>query len=156
MPVGGGQVPRGSFIPHSCVLSFRVYVSGQAVLVLFWAYFFVAAYSFGYGPICNIVTSEIYPTKVRARATSVGAVSLLAPRRRCAWALFPRSRPLLPSREQDRQTEQLIMDLFVPVLLQVCGQTSAFMVAMSFVSVTETIGLGATFFLFGIVGACTT
>lgn len=83
----------------------------QAALVLFWAYAFVAAYSFGYGPICNILTSEIYPTKTRARATSIGAV---------------------------------------------CGQISAFVVAMSFVTITENIGLGATFFLFGVVGACTT
>ena len=41
--------------------------------MLLWAYFFVAAYSFGYGPIADVVSSEIYPVKVRARALSISA-----------------------------------------------------------------------------------
>merc|ERR1711988_2002480 len=80
----------------------------ETFLVLFWAYGFVASYSFGYGPLCNIVTSEIYPVKTRARATSIGAVT---------------------------------------------GQMWAFVVAMSFMSVTESIGLASTFFMFSTISA---
>ena len=80
----------------------------ERFLVLFWAYAFVASYSFGYGPISNIVSSEIYPVKVRARALGVGAVA---------------------------------------------GQAFAFSVAMSFMSLTEALGLASTFFLFSGVSA---
>ena len=80
----------------------------ERFLILFWAYAFVASYSFGYGPISNIVSSEIYPVKVRARALGVGAVA---------------------------------------------GQVFAFMVAMSFMSLTESLGLASTFFLFSGVSA---
>lgn len=68
----------------------------------------VAFFSVGLGPVCWVVTSEIFPLKLRAQASALGAVG---------------------------------------------NRLSSGLIAMSFLSVSEAISIGGTFFLFSAISA---
>lgn len=68
----------------------------------------VAFFSVGLGPVCWVVTSEIFPLKLRAQASALGAVG---------------------------------------------NRLSSGIIAMSFLSVSEAISVGGTFFLFSAISA---
>lgn len=68
----------------------------------------VAFFSVGVGPVCWVLTSEIFPLKLRAQAAALGAVG---------------------------------------------NRVSSGMVAMSFLSVSRSITVAGTFFIFSIVSA---
>ena len=68
----------------------------------------VAFFSVGVGPVCWVLTSEIFPLKVRAQASALGAVG---------------------------------------------NRISSGIVAMSFLSISEAISVGGTFFIFSAISA---
>ena len=66
----------GTCISLSAVgLFFRLQIANSAVLIV-CIMFFIACFAFSYGPVTWIVISEIFPTRIRGRAMSIGVLAL--------------------------------------------------------------------------------
>ncbi len=50
-------------------------ISGSSILLLYFL-LFIACFAFSFGPVCWVIISEIFPTKIRGRAMSIATFSL--------------------------------------------------------------------------------